>query len=85
MTIWGTDTPKREFLYVDDMARACVHVMNLDKATYVQHTETMCSHINIGTGTDLRIKELVETIKAVIGFLVTLISTRPSLMAARAS
>jgi GDP-L-fucose synthase len=68
VTIWGTGTPKREFLYVDDMARASVHVMNLDKATYDQHTEPMCSHINVGTGTDLTIKELAETIKAVVGY-----------------
>jgi GDP-L-fucose synthase len=68
VTIWGTGTPKREFLYVDDMARASVHVMNLDKATYDQHTEAMCSHINVGTGTDLTVKELAETIKAVVGY-----------------
>jgi GDP-L-fucose synthase len=68
VTIWGTGTPKREFLYVDDMARASVHVMNLDKATYDQYTEPMCSHINVGTGTDLTIKELAETIKAVVGY-----------------
>jgi GDP-L-fucose synthase len=68
VAIWGSGTPKREFLYVDDMARACVHVMNLDKATYDQHTEPMCSHINVGTGSDLTIKELAETIKAVIGY-----------------
>ena len=68
VVIWGTGTPKREFLYVDDMARACVHVMNLDKATYDQHTEPMCSHINVGTGADLTIKELAETIKEVVGY-----------------
>jgi Nucleoside-diphosphate-sugar epimerases len=68
VTIWGTGTPKREFLYVDDMARACVHVMNLDKATYDQHTDPMCSHINVGSGTELTIQELAETIKTVIGY-----------------
>jgi GDP-L-fucose synthase len=68
VTIWGTGTPKRDFLYVDDMARASVHVMNLDKASYDQHTEPMCSHINVGTGSDLTIKELAETIKAVVGY-----------------
>jgi GDP-L-fucose synthase len=68
VTIWGTGTPKREFLYVDDMARACVHVMHLDKETYNQHTEPMCSHINVGTVSDLTIKELAETIKAVVGY-----------------
>jgi GDP-L-fucose synthase len=68
VTIWGTGTPKREFLYVDDMARASVHVMNLDKATYDQYTESMCSHINVGTGSDLTIKELAETIKETVGY-----------------
>lgn len=68
VTIWGTGTPKREFLYVDDMARACVHVMSLDKATYDAHTEPMCSHINVGYGSDLTIRELAETIKRVTGF-----------------
>lgn len=68
VAIWGTGTPKREFLYVDDMARACVHVMNLDRETYDQHTEPMCSHINVGTGTDLTIKELAEIIKDVTDY-----------------
>ena len=68
VTIWGTGTPRREFLFVDDMARACVHVMSLDKAAYDQHTEPMCSHINVGAGFDVTIRELAETIKAVVGF-----------------
>lgn len=68
VAIWGTGTPKREFLYVDDMARACVHVMHLAKATYDQHTEPMCSHINVGSGIELSIRELAATIKAVIGY-----------------
>lgn len=63
--IWGTGTPKREFLYVDDMAKACVHVMNVDKTIYDKHTKPMCSHINVGTGTDLTIKELAKIIKSV--------------------
>lgn len=66
--IWGTGKPKREFLYVDDMARASVHVMNLDKAIYNQHTQPMCSHINVGTGSDLTIADLAEIIKAVVGY-----------------
>ena len=66
--IWGTGKPKREFLYVDDMARASVHVMNLDKAIYNQHTQPMCSHINVGTGSDLTIEDLAEIIKAVVGY-----------------
>ena len=68
VTIWGTGTPKREFLYVDDMAAASVHVMNLPKATYSQHTQPMLSHINVGCGHDITIRELAETISRVIGY-----------------
>lgn len=66
--IWGTGTPMREFLYVDDMAAASVHVMNLDKDTYEQHTEPMLSHINVGSGSDITIKELAETIGQTTGY-----------------
>ena len=66
--VWGSGNPKREFLYVDDMASASVHVMNLDKPTYDQNTHQMCSHINVGMGEDLSIAELAETLKKVIGF-----------------
>lgn len=62
VTIWGTGTPKREFLYVDDMAAASVHVMNLDKPVYAEYTDPMLSHINVGCGEDLTIRELAETI-----------------------
>ncbi len=68
VTIWGSGTPKREFLFVDDMAAASVHVMNLDKTTYDQHTQPMLSHINVGCGYDITIKELAETISEVIGY-----------------
>ena len=68
VTIWGTGTPKREFLYVDDMAAASVHVMNLDKAIYDQHTAPMQSHINVGCGQDVSIAELAHTIAQVIGY-----------------
>lgn len=68
VTIWGTGTPRREFLYVDDMAAASVHVMNLSKATYEQHTQPMLSHINVGCGHDITIRELAETIARVIGY-----------------
>ncbi len=68
VTIWGTGTPKREFLYVDDMAAASVHVMNLDKTLYDQHTSPMQSHINVGCGQDVSIAELAHTIAQVIGF-----------------
>jgi GDP-L-fucose synthase len=66
--IWGTGKPRREFLYVDDMAIACIHLMNLDKKTYDNKTLTMSSHINVGSGTDLTIKEIALTIKEVVGF-----------------
>jgi GDP-L-fucose synthase len=68
VTIWGTGEPRREFLYVDDMARACLMVMALDKRTYEQNTEPMCSHINVGSGSDLSIKELAESIRDVVGY-----------------
>ncbi|MDA9681267.1 GDP-L-fucose synthase [Candidatus Pelagibacter sp.] len=68
VTIWGTGTPKREFLYVDDMARASIYLMNLDKNIYSEQTSSMCSHVNVGSGRDLAIKELAETIKEVVGF-----------------
>jgi len=66
--VWGSGNPKREFLYVDDMASASVHVMNLDKETYDQNTHQMCSHINVGMGEDLSIGELAKTLRKVIGF-----------------
>ncbi len=68
VSIWGTGTPRREFLYIDDMAAACVHIMNLDKATYSAHTSPMQSHINVGSGEDITIKELALTIAKVIGY-----------------
>lgn len=68
VAIWGTGTPRREFLYVDDMAAASVHVMNLDKAAYDAHTAPMLSHINVGCGQDITIKELAETMGKVIGY-----------------
>jgi GDP-L-fucose synthase len=68
VTIWGTGTPKREFLYVDDMAAACVHVMNLDKATYDQHTQPMLSHINVGCGQDVTILEVAQAVARTIGY-----------------
>jgi len=65
---WGSGKPMREFLYVDDMANACIHVMNLNKSIYDENTEPMLSHINVGTGIDCTIKELVETVVRVVGF-----------------
>jgi GDP-L-fucose synthase len=68
VTIWGTGTQSREFLYVDDMAAASVHVMNLPKATYDQHTAPMQSHINVGFGSDITIAELARTVGQVVGY-----------------
>ena len=68
VVIWGTGTPMREFLFVDDMAEASVHVMHLDRAIYLANTQPMLSHINVGSGTDLTIRELAETVGRVVGF-----------------
>ena len=68
VVVWGTGSALREFLHVDDMARAAVHVMNLDVEMYKTKTSPMLSHLNVGTGTDCSIKELTETIAEVIGF-----------------
>jgi GDP-L-fucose synthase len=65
---WGSGKPMREFLYVDDMAAASIHVMNLDKTTYDNNTQPMLSHINVGTEVDCTIRELVETVADVVGF-----------------
>ncbi len=66
--IWGTGTPMREFLYVDDMAAASVFVMELEKKGYDQYTEPMQSHINVGFGSDMTIKELAEIIGSAVGY-----------------
>jgi GDP-L-fucose synthase len=68
VVIWGSGKPMREFLYVDDMAAACVHVMNLDKATYDAHTDPMHSHINVGTGEDVTIAELARLVGETVGY-----------------
>lgn len=68
VVIWGTGTPRREFLYVDDMAEASVHVMGLDQATYNAYTEPMLSHINVGTGKDVTIRQLAEAVQITVGF-----------------
>jgi GDP-L-fucose synthase len=68
VVIWGSGTPMREFLYVDDMAAASVHVMNLNVDLYQKNTAPMLSHINVGTGTDCTIRELAETVSRVTGF-----------------
>ena len=68
VTIWGTGNPKREFLYVDDMARASIFFMKKKKKIYDEQISLMCSHINVGSGKDLTIKELAEIIKDVVGY-----------------
>lgn len=68
VVIWGSGDPMREFLHVDDMAAASVHVMELDTATYQANTQPMLSHINVGTGQDCTIRELAQTIAKVTGF-----------------
>jgi len=68
VSVWGTGSPKREFLYVQDMADACIRVMSLDKSTYEKHTHPMLSHINIGSGFETSIKELAETICKVTNY-----------------
>ncbi len=68
VVIWGSGTPMREFLHVDDMAEASVHVMRLDRETYQRHTQPMLSHINVGTGVDCTIRELAETLARVTGY-----------------
>lgn len=68
VTIWGSGNPRREFLYVDDLASACVHVMQLERARYETETLPMQSHLNVGYGDDLSIRNLAETIAEVTGF-----------------
>lgn len=66
--IWGSGRARREFLYVDDMVEGCLDVMNLSRAAYDQHTDPMRGHINLGTGEDVSIAELVEHIREVVGY-----------------
>lgn len=68
VVVWGTGKPKREFLHVDDMTDASLFVHNLDQITYKEKTQTMLSHINVGTGVDVTIKELARTVQSVVGF-----------------
>ncbi|MBE0413662.1 GDP-L-fucose synthase [Yoonia sp.] len=72
VTIWGSGTPRREFLHVDDMAAASLFVMNLDRATYDAETAPMLSHINVGTGTDISILALAQMVAKITGFTGTI-------------
>ncbi|MNJ13757.1 GDP-L-fucose synthase [compost metagenome] len=79
VVIWGTGTPMREFLHVDDMAAACLHVMNIDTETYQANTQPMLSHINVGTGTDVTIRELADLLAEIVGYegKITFDSSKP--------
>ena len=79
VTVWGSGTPMREFLHVDDMAAASIHVMNLAAQTYAENSDPMLSHINVGTGIDCTIRELAETVMDVTGYDGELVfdSTKP--------
>ena len=68
VSIWGTGTPRREFLYVDDMAAASLHVMQLPKSIFDEHTRPMQSHINVGSGSDVTISELAHHIARTVGY-----------------
>ena len=79
VAIWGTGTPRREFLYVDDMAAASVFVMNLSDAIYQANTTPMCSHINVGFGSDVTVAEVAHAISNAVGYQgqVTFDATKP--------
>jgi GDP-L-fucose synthase len=79
VVIWGTGTPKREFLYVDDMAAASVFVMNLPHEIHQSQVQTQLSHINVGYGSDVTISELAQTVAAVVGYSgrITFDSSKP--------
>jgi GDP-L-fucose synthase len=66
--IWGTGTPHREFLYVDDMAAASIHVMNLEQSVYEAYTRPMQGHLNVGYGSDITINDLAHTVSRVVGY-----------------
>ena len=68
MIVWGTGRPKREFLYADDLANACVHLMNIEAALFYQNRNPQCSHVNVGSGQELSISELAELVSQVVGF-----------------
>ncbi|QEL57698.1 GDP-L-fucose synthase [Chromobacterium paludis] len=72
VTIWGTGKPRREFLYVDDMALACVHVMNLSTEAYIANTQPMLSHINVGFGDDVSILEVAQIVAETVGYAGTI-------------
>ena len=68
VTVWGTGRPRREFLHVDDLADACVHLMDVDDEVYERHTAPTCSHVNVGSGEEVTIRELAELVAEVVGY-----------------
>jgi len=79
VVVWGTGNAMREFLYVDDMAAASLFVLELDEQTYKDNAQPMLSHINVGTGKDVTIREMAETVKEVVGYAgkLTFDTTKP--------
>lgn len=77
--VWGSGAPKREFLYVDDLATACLHIMSLDKNIFRKNALKMASHINVGCDEDITIKELAASVSDVVGYKGEIIfdSTKP--------
>ena len=68
VAVWGTGKPKREFLYVDDMAQACIHVMNIEKSSWEANTSPMRGLLNVGYGSDVSIAQLARTVASVVGY-----------------
>ena len=68
VVVWGSGRPRREFVYIEDMSEAIIHIMNLDLIKYMEHTEDMVSHINIGFGSDVTIEELAKQLVKIVGY-----------------
>jgi len=68
VTIWGSGNPMREFMHVDDLAAACIYIMEMDTSLYREKTKPLSSHINIGTGKDCSIRELAESLCRIVGY-----------------
>lgn len=79
VSVWGTGKPRREFLYSEDMALGCIHIANLDKAIWDQHTEPMRNFVNLGQGQDITIEEMARTVADVVGYtgIIEFDSTKP--------